>query len=68
MQELIKITCFTENWLKSKAQELSGNPVLVEKTIHAFALLGCLVQVEKNLSLKAEPAFCYMYLKLKDYP
>jgi len=38
-----KNSCFTENWLKSKAQELSGNPVLVEKTIHAFALLGYLV-------------------------
>jgi len=52
MKELIKNTCFTENWLKSKARELSGNPVLVEKSIHAFALLGYLVQLEENFIFK----------------
>ena len=31
MQELIKSHYFTEEWLTSKAKDLSGNPVLIEK-------------------------------------
>ncbi len=52
MQQLINANCFTENWIESKAKKLSGDPVLVEKTIHAFALLGYLVQLEKNFIFK----------------
>jgi len=52
MRELIKPRCLTKEWLKSKAGGVSGDPVLVEKTIHAFALLGYLVQLEQNFVFK----------------
>ncbi len=52
MRELIKPKCFTKNHLIAKAKELSGDPILVEKTIHAFALLGYLVQLEDNFVFK----------------
>jgi len=52
MRELIRPRCFTEKWHTSKARELSGDPVLVEKTIHAFALLGYLVQIKENFVFK----------------
>jgi len=52
MEKLIKPICFTKNWLEAKTKELSGNPVLVEKTIHAFALLGYLVQLEEIFIFK----------------
>ena len=52
MRELVKPRCFTEEWLKLKASQLSGDPLLVEKTIHAFALLGYLVQLEKEFVFK----------------
>lgn len=52
MDVFIKQSCFNKKWLKSKAAELSGDPVLVEKTIHAFALLGYLVQLEENFVFK----------------
>lgn len=52
MQELLKPECFTEKWLKNSSKELSGDPVLFEKTAHAFALLGYLVQLEENFIFK----------------
>ena len=52
MDVFIKQSCFNKKWLKSKAAELSGDPVLVEKTIHAFALLGYIVQLEENFVFK----------------
>ncbi|MCF6176134.1 MAG: nucleotidyl transferase AbiEii/AbiGii toxin family protein [Victivallaceae bacterium] len=52
MEKLIADRCFTEDWLKSKASALSGDTTLVEKTVHAFALLGYLVQLEENFVFK----------------
>ena len=52
MQALIKSYCFTEKWLTSKTKEVSGDPTLIEKTVHAFALLGYLVQLEENFIFK----------------
>ncbi len=37
MKKLIKEECFNLQWLKSKSRKLSGDPVLLEKTLHAFA-------------------------------
>ena len=52
MQELLKSECFTEKWLKNRSKELSGDPVLFEKIVHAFALLGYLVQLEEDFIFK----------------
>lgn len=40
---MIADECFTAKWQGSKREELGGcDPVLLEKTIHAFALLDAL--------------------------
>jgi len=40
---MIATECFTEEWQRRKRAELGGcDPVLLEKTIHAFALLDAL--------------------------
>ena len=52
MQVFIKNSCFNADWIKTKKEELSGDPVLIEKTIHAFALLGYLVQTETDFVFK----------------
>jgi len=52
MQVFIKNGCFNSDWIKTKKEELAGDPVLIEKTIHAFALLGYLVQTETDFIFK----------------
>lgn len=48
----IKKHCFNADWIKTKKEELSGDPILIEKTIHAFALLGYLIQAETDFVFK----------------
>ncbi len=52
MKALIKEICFSEKWLKDKAIEFNADPLLLEKTVYAFALLGYLVQLEENFIFK----------------
>ncbi|MEA1986141.1 MAG: nucleotidyl transferase AbiEii/AbiGii toxin family protein, partial [Candidatus Marinimicrobia bacterium] len=47
------------------SKELSGDPVLVEKTIHAFALLGYLVQLENNFVFKGGTSILLHISKIK---
>lgn len=65
MLELLKPTCFTEKWLNSKSRELSENPDLIEKTLHAFALLGYLVQLESNFLFKGGTSLLLHVPKIK---
>ena len=42
---MIADQCFTREWISARQAELGGgDPTLIEKTIHAFALVGHLVQ------------------------
>ncbi len=52
IQNFIKNSCFTADWIKTKKEDLLGDPILIEKTINAFALLGYLVQTETNFVFK----------------
>jgi hypothetical protein len=52
MDNFIKEICFTEDWIKNKRKHTSDNITLIEKTIHAFALLGYLVQSEFEFIFK----------------
>ena len=52
MQNFVNNNCFTADWIKAKKEELSGDPVLIEKAIHAFALLGYLVQTKMDFIFK----------------
>ena len=65
MEKLIKEKCFNLQWLKSKSRKLSGDPVLLEKTLHAFALLGYLVQLEENFVFKGGTSLLLHVSKIK---
>lgn len=52
MLSLIKKDCLTKAWVESKSKEIGGNPVLVEKMVFAFSLLGYLTQVDENFIFK----------------
>jgi predicted nucleotidyltransferase component of viral defense system len=65
VQNLIKSECFTDKWINSKKDETSGNSVLIEKTIHAFALLGYLVQLEPDFVFKGGTSLLLHLPKIK---
>jgi predicted nucleotidyltransferase component of viral defense system len=41
---MIKKKCFQNNWIINKRQEMGTDPILVEKAIYAFELLGDLIE------------------------
>ena len=41
---VIKKKCFKNNWITNKYQEMNIDPILVEKAIYAFELLGDLIE------------------------
>lgn len=49
---MIKKKCFKNNWIMSKRQEMGTDPILVEKAIYAFELIGNLIENCINLIFK----------------
>ncbi|MBE0461204.1 MAG: nucleotidyl transferase AbiEii/AbiGii toxin family protein [Candidatus Aminicenantes bacterium] len=49
---MIKKICFKGDWIKSRAQELGADPILIERVIFAFELLGLLIEGNINLVFK----------------
>jgi len=41
--KMIKKKCFKSSWIVSKHKEINADPILVEKAIYAFELLGNLI-------------------------
>jgi hypothetical protein len=37
---MIKKKCFKNNWITNKYQEMNIDPILIEKVLYAFELLG----------------------------
>jgi len=58
MQSLIKSHCFSEKWLKNKAGELSGDPILIDKkakiTASKIFCIANLLFSEKNFDFETE--------------
>ncbi len=51
---MIEDICFTADWLRRKRRELNGvDPGLLEKALHAFALLGHLAESELQFVFKS---------------
>lgn len=65
MKEFVKRDCFTQDWIKTKKEELSGDPTLIEKCIHAFALLGYLAQSEIDFVFKGGTSLLLHAQKIK---
>jgi hypothetical protein len=50
---MIAEICFTADWLENKRRELRGvNPSLLERALHAFALLGHLAESDLKFVFK----------------
>jgi hypothetical protein len=41
---MIKKKCFKSNWIINKHKEINADPILIEKAIYAFELLGSLIK------------------------
>ncbi len=41
---MISKNCFTDHWLEQKRRQLKTDPYLLERALHAFALLGHLAE------------------------
>jgi hypothetical protein len=50
--KMIKKKCFKNNWITNKYQEMGIDPILIEKAIYAFELLGNLIENGINLIFK----------------
>ncbi|NQE44500.1 hypothetical protein C5S31_00575 [ANME-1 cluster archaeon GoMg2] len=49
---MISRTCFERKWITNKHRETNADPILIEKAIYAFELLGNLVENGINLIFK----------------
>jgi hypothetical protein len=49
---MIRKACLQEKWIKIKSQEVGADPILVERAIYAFWLLGLLVKEDILLVFK----------------
>ncbi len=49
---MIKKKCFKSNWITNKHKEINVDPILVEKAIYAFELLGDLIESDVDFIFK----------------
>jgi len=62
---MIKKKCFENNWIISKYKELKADPILIEKAIYAFELLGSLIDNEVKLIFKGGTGLMLLVPELK---
>jgi len=62
---MIKKKCFENNWIISKYKEIQADPILIEKAIYAFELLGSLIENNVNLIFKGGTGLMLLIPELK---
>lgn len=62
---MIDRTCFESKWITSKHRETNADPILIEKAIYAFELLGNLVENGINLIFKGGTGLMLLIPELK---
>ena len=62
---MIKKKCFENNWIISKHKELKADPILIEKAIYAFELLGSLIDNDVKLIFKGGTGLMLIVPELK---
>jgi len=62
---MIKKKCFENNWIISKYKEIQADPILIEKAIYAFELLGSLIENNVNLIFKGGTGLMLLIPDLK---
>ncbi len=62
---MIDRTCFERKWITNKHRETNADPILIEKAIYAFELLGNLVENGTNLIFKGGTGLMLLIPELK---
>ncbi len=62
---MIKKKCFEKNWIISKHKELRTDPILIEKAIYAFELLGNLISNRIDLMFKGGTGLMLIFPEIK---
>ena len=62
---MIKALCFESKWIKTKHKELKADPILIEKAIYVFELLGNLVENDVDLVFKGGTSLMLLIPELK---
>ena len=62
---MIKKKCFAKNWIIKKHKELKADPLLIEKAIYAFELLGTLVNSGVELIFKGGTGLILLLPEIK---
>ena len=62
---MIKKKCFEKNWIINKHKELKADPLLIEKAIYAFELLGSLVANGVDLIFKGGTGLILLLPEIK---
>ncbi|MGB3460064.1 MAG: hypothetical protein WBB08_12405 [Halobacteriota archaeon] len=64
---MISRTCFERKWITNKHRETNADPILIEKAIYAFELLGNLVENGINLIFKGGTGLMLLIPELKRF-
>jgi len=62
---MIERVCFESKWIVNKHKEINADPILIEKAIYAFELLGSLVENGVNLIFKGGTGLMLLVPELK---
>jgi len=62
---MIKKSCFDSRWIKRKHKEIKADPILIEKAIYVFELLGNLVENGVDLVFKGGTSLVLLIPELK---
>jgi len=62
---MIKKKCFENDWITNKHKELKADPILIEKAIYAFELLGSLIDNDVKLIFKGGTGLMLIVPELK---
>ena len=64
---MISRTCFERKWITNKHSKTNADPILIEKAIYAFELLGNLVENGINLIFKGGTGLMLLIPELKRF-
>jgi len=62
---MIKNVCFKSKWINDKHKQIKADPILIEKAIFAFELLGNLIENGLNLMFKGGTCLMLLIPELK---
>lgn len=62
---MIKKACFDNKWIREKHKEIKADPLLIEKAVYVFELLGDLIESGIDLVFKGGTSLMLVIPELK---